>query len=1028
MKDFFRFFVERSLLANLITLLIILLGASTLLTIKRDNFPTVEFGELLITTQYPGASPEDVELSVTNEIEKEIKEVSGIKRSQSWSMENASIIHIVIDPDEKDTDKVVRDIREAVARVTALPDEVTESPLVEELGTSIFPMIEIGITGDAPYTQLREVARDFRKKLENQTGVSRVEEFGYLAREIKVAVSPGSLRRWRVSLNEIIAAIQNRNIRASGGSFESYTSEKNIVTLAQFRDPMEVNDVIVKTTFDGPLIKISDMAIVTDGFETETIRSRIDGHAAISFVAFKAESADIIRTVEDIKAFVEEERTYLPEGVDILISDDRSTYVKNRFSIVATNGLIGLGLVLIVLSVFLNFRVAFWAAIGIPVTLFGVIFLLPLFDGFLDSITMTAMVLVIGIIVDDAIIISENIYQRAEQGLSPIDAAVEGIAEVFKPVLTTILTTLVVFSPLFFMPGMLGKFVYVLPLVMVLALLISLVESTLALPAHLAAGLRRHPAPKVGGQPGRFSRLREWYAARLGFLLRLRYLLVLVFAGVLAGTLFYAKANMDFVLFPSSTADRLSISIETPSGTSLQATSDMTEQIEALIAGLGERELDSIITRIGTFDDFGSSERENNATIEVALTPFAHRDRTADEIVEGLRAATDELSGFQRISYEIDSGGPPVGRPIALRVVGNNNAERTALADEIYAFLQSLDGTKDIDRDDKEGKAQVEIKPDYEKLARIGISVADVARNVRIAYDGEVVGTVRYGDDDVDFRVIFQDEVRQDPEYLKELMLPNTQGNLTALGLVAGFVDAPGPANVNHYKGDRSITITGDVDQEVTTPLLVSEAVLDRFNVSRDYPGLQLIVGGEAQESAESLTELIIIMGIAILGVYFLLVLLFNSLWQPFMVMVAIPFGFMGVVVGFAVHDVPLSFLAVTGIIGLAGVVVNDSLVLVNHINTLREKMPSKSMLEIVAKGTSNRLRAVLLTTISTVAGLMPLAYGIGGADPYMGPMALALGWGLLFAAPLTLLLLPCLYLISEDIGRLFQSGQDRRA
>lgn len=1028
MKNFFRFFIERPLLAHLITTLIILLGASTLLTIKRDNFPSVEFGEILIMTQYPGASPEDVELSVTNEIEKEIKEVTGIKRYQSWSMENVSTIHVVIDPDEKDQDKIVREIREAVARVTDLPEGVTESPLVEELGTSIFSMIEIGITGDLPYVQLREVARNFRKKLENRAGVSRVEEFGYLAREIKIAVSPESLRHWRVSLNEIIAAIQNRNVRSSGGSFESYTSEKNIVTLAQFRDPMEVNEVIVKTTFDGPLIKISDMAIVSDGFETEKLRSRIDGHAAISFVVYKNENADIIRTVEAIRAFVDEERAYLPKGVKILVSDDRSTYVQNRFSIVATNGMIGLALVLIVLSIFLSFRIAFWTAIGIPVTLFGVIFLLPMFGGFLDSITMTAMVLVIGIIVDDAIIISESIYQRAEQGLSATEAAVEGIAEVYKPVVTTILTTLVVFSPLFFMPGMLGKFVYVIPLVIVLALLISLVESTLALPAHLAAGLRRRPVSGGSGKLGRFARLRDWYAARLKFLLRLRYLLVLLFAGVLTGALVYAETHMNFVLFPSSTADRFTIEIETPSGTSLQATSDLTEQIEALVAGLGERELDSTITRIGTFDNFGSSERENNAAVMVALTPFANRDRTADEIVEGLRAETDRLEGFERINYIIDSGGPPVGRPIMLRIVGSDDVRRTELADEIYTFVQSLDGTKDVDRDDKEGKAQVEIIPDYEKLARIGISVADVARNVRIAYDGEVVGTVRYGDEDVDFRVIFQDEVRQDPEYLKELMLPNKGGNLTRLGLVAGFEDAPGPANINHFRGDRSIVITGDVDQKVTTPLLVSEAVRKKFNVSRDYPGLQLIVGGEAQESEESMNDLFVIMGIAVLGVYFLLVLLFDSLWQPFMVMIAIPFGLLGVVIGFAVHSVPLSFLAMTGIIGLAGVVVNDSLVLVNHVNKLREQFPDRPTAELVAKGTSNRLRAVLLTTISTVVGLMPLAYGIGGADPYMGPMALALGWGLLFATPLTLLLLPCLYLIGEDIGRLLQPGKEQRA
>ena len=1028
MKSFFRFFAERPLLAYLISLLIIMLGASTLLTIKRDSFPSVEFGEMLITTQYPGASPEDVELKVTNEIEKELREVTGIKRYQSWSMENVSIVHVVIDADEKDQDKVIRDVREAVSRVTDLPAEVTESPLVTELGTSIFPMIEIGITGEVPYAELREISRNFQKKLESFQGVSRVERFGYLAREIKVAVSPESLKHWRVSLSEIIAAVEKRNVRASGGSFESYTSEKNIVTLAQFRDPLEVQDVIVKTSFDGPLIKIKDMAIVTDAFEREKLRSRVDGHSAISFVAYKTESADIIRTVEDIRAFIEEQSAYLPQGVEILISDDRSTYVRNRLSIVSTNGLIGLVLVLIVLTAFLNFRIAFWVALGIPITVLGVIFMLPLFGSFLDSVTMTAMVLVIGIIVDDAIIISENIYQRYERGLSAVDAAVEGIAEVFQPVLTTILTTIVVFAPLFFMPGMLGKFVYVIPLVIVLALLISLAESTLALPAHLAVGLGKKSGPKSGKKRAIFDRLRTWYEARLHHLLRLRYVLTLAFVAVLAGSVFYAKTYMDFVLFPTSSADRFVILIETPSGTSLQATSDVTAHIEQMVSDLDDSELDSYITRVGTFGAIGSSERENNAAIYVALTPFANRDRTANVIIEQLRAQTDTLEGFEKISFEIDAGGPPVGRPIMLRVVGSDDQLRKTLADDIYAYLQTLEGAKDLDRDDKEGKQQVEIKPNYEMLARIGTSVADIAQNVRIAYDGEVVGTVRYGDEDVDFRVIFQEDVRQDPEYLKLLPLPNKRGELTPLGVVADFEDAPGPANIVHYKGERAITITGDVDQDLTTAIKVAEAVQERFDVNRDYPGLRLIVGGEAQESEESLRELFIIMGVSIIGIYFLLVLLFNSIWQPFMAMIAIPFGFIGVIAGFAIHNETLGFLAMTGVIGLAGVVVNDSLVLVNHINMLRDKFADKSMVEIVSLGTSNRMRAVLLTSITTIVGLMPLAYGIGGADTYMGPMALALGWGLLFATPLTLLLVPCLYLIGDDIKRGFARFSNRMA
>ncbi len=598
-----------------------------------------------------------------------------------------------------------------------------------------------------------------------------------------------------------------------------------------------------------------------------------------------------------------------------------------------------------------------------------------------------------------------------------MEAAVEGVNSVFKPVMTTILTTFIAFAPLFFMPGTLGKFVYVIPLVISLALLVSLMESTLALPAHITGGLKKH---KHGGEQARnkvFESLRHYYRLAINAMLKFKYAMVFLFLFVLGSCVFYAVNYMDFVLFPSSTADRFVVLIETPTGSSLQATSDKTRQVEEIISDLGTDELDSYMARIGTFGDIGSSERENNAAILVALTPFASRDRTADDIIAEMREKVNKLEGFSRIRFMVDAGGPPVGRPIMLRVVGGSDATRKVLADDIYTFLETIEGTKDIDRDDKEGKQQVELKLKYDQLARIGVSVADVAQNVRIAYDGEVVTNVRYGDEDVDFRVIFEESVRKEPEYLMRLAIRNKGGHLTPLRQLASVTTGPGPSNFYHFGGDRAIRVSGDIDKNVTTPIKVSNTVLARFDVNRDYPGTRLIVGGEAEESEKSLNELFIILGIAALGIYFLLVLLFNSVLLPIFVMMAVPFGIVGVIIGFAIHDAALGFLAMTGIIGLAGVVVNDSLVLVNHVNELRRSNPEWTTKAVVVQGATDRLRAILLTTVSTVAGLMPLAYGIGGSDPYMSPMALALGWGLLFATPLTLVLIPCLYLISDDIG-----------
>jgi multidrug efflux pump subunit AcrB len=1017
MKRFFQFFAERHLLAILVTLMIFLLGLNTFRTIRRDMFPEVDFGEMFVNTRYPGASPEDVELNVTNKIEEELKEVTGIKTMTSVSMENISFVDIIIDPNAKDQEKVKTEVRDAVDRVTDLPAEVEDAPLVTELKTTIFPVIEVGIAGDLPYAELRDIAKALEKKLVNVPGVSSVTKLGYLAREIKIEVSPSAMRRYQVPLWEIISAIQARNIRSTGGSFESYTSEKNLVTLAQFDNPMEVGEVIVRSSFEGPLVRVKDLAIVEDGFEDPRVLSRMNGRAAISFLVNKKETADAIRTVDAVKSLLDDERKRLPEGVDILITDDFSRYVRNRFHVVQNNGLIGLAFVLIVLGVFLNFRVALWVAMGIPVALLGTIFLLPVFGAYLDSIALAAMIMVIGIIVDDAIIIAENIQKYREQGMSPLKSAVEGITEVYGPVLTTILTTFIAFAPLFLMTGLMGKFVLVIPLVISLALFISLIEATIALPSHLILGLPGTGcAPGKAGSRGWFIRLKGPFRRFIYRILKIRYLVVLLAVAALSVSLWYAVNYMSFSLFPSQMADEFSIFVDLPSGSSLDATSKKIEEIEALVAALPDDELDSYSTRIGRKEGwYQVGENENWAAVGVNLTPFSERKRDADQIVEELRAETDALEGFDEIVYYIDAGGPPVGRAVTIRVVGADDAMRARLADSVVAYMTLLGTIKDIERNDKLGKDQVEIKIDYNKLSQLGLTVANVAQNVRIAYDGEVVTRVRYGDEDVDFRVLLQERARTGTKYLNDLLIPNQRGRLIPLGETAWFETGPGPSNYYHFDGDRAITITADIVKGETTSLEANEAVLGHFDLDHDWPGMRFEVGGEAEETAESMASLVRAFVLALVGIYFILILLFNKLTQPLMVMTAIPFGIAGVIFAFALHGEELGFVAIMGIIGLGGVVVNDSLVLVNHINRLQKDNPGKSIKEVVAQGSADRLRAVVLTTLTTVGGVLPLAYGFN--DAYMAPMCLALAYGLMFSTPITLILVPSLYVIRHDVG-----------
>lgn len=1026
MKVFFEFFIKRHLLANLMTIMILLLGLFSLYRINLSELPKIDIGEVVISTFYPGASPEDVELNVTNKLEDELKGIVGIKQMTSASLENNSIIDIEIDIDAADEEKVKTEIREAVSRVSDLPSEVTETPRITEVKTSLFPIIEVGMTSETlPYAELREYARQFEKKLKNLPGVASINRYGYRAREVKVEVLPDNMMKYKIPMREIISAIEARNVRASGGSLESYTSERNVVTLAQFRDPLEVGDVIVSSNQTGTFVRVKDLAIIRDEFEDERVIPRMNGRKAIAFLVTKNENADVVKTVDAVKALVEKEQARLPEAIEFLYTNDASINVRTKFDIVQKNGLMGLAFVFIVLWLFFNIRTSFWVAMGIPVSLLGVLIFLPFFDVNLDSITLTAMVLVLGIIVDDAIVVTENIFRRREMGDNPLEATVNGIHEVYKPVLTTITTTFLAFLPMFLIGGVMGRFVFVIPLTITLALSMSLLESFTILPAHIMPGLqssKKRPCCRTWFMP-----IRNGFERLSSRLLTLRYLWIALAVAVFLGSLVYARTSLRFLFSDTRGSNAFTVNIELPKGMSLQATADKMREVEAIIESLSKDEVEAYTMLIGASTGLVSRESEHVATLSVNLTPYGSvRKRTADEIVEEVRPRITGVEGVESAVFSVSAGGPPTGKPVTVRVIGADDMLRTQLADDIFTFLGTLDGVRDIDRDDKLGKDEVALQLNYERLSRYGLTVADIASNVRIAYDGQVVTSVRYGAEDVDFRVILEKSYRQKLDYLKQLRFPNQNGELIALDEVAELTIGPGPAVFYHYDGERAITVDASVLRYKTTPLEVTNAIKNRFNTDQDYPGIVLSFGGEAQETQNSLIELALTFIIAALGIYFLLVLLFNSLVQPLLVILSVPFGVSGVIFAFGLHDRPLSFLAAIGVIGMAGVVVNDSLVLVDHLNQLtrRGSLSRLKMKALIASGAADRLRPVLLTTLTTVAGLLPLAYGIGGEDTAMGPMAFALGYGLLFATPLTLVLLPSLYMIGYDLKNAFRKAK----
>ncbi len=1015
MKALFFFFANRNKVATLFTISMLLLGVYAITSIQREDLPQADLSTMVIKTRYAGAAPEDVEINVTNKIEDELKSVSGIDTIQSYSMENLSTIEVQIDADISDQKTVKDEIRQAVNRVTDLPDELDSLPAVTEVKSTLRPIVEIGLTGDIPYREMRAIAKRLEKKINQLPGVAQVRKYGYRAREVLINLDPNKLDAYQLSVGVILDAIRARNIQATAGSFESYTNERNLVTLSQFKNPLAVKDVIVRSVFDGESVRIRDLAVIEDSFEQPVTLTHLNGQAAISLLVQKQDNADIIRTVNIVKSAMQAEMQYLPAGVNLIITGDESLAVDARIGVVAKNGITGLILVLIVLSLFLNFKTALWVGIGIPVTLLGVVFLLPVFDQTLNSLALAGMILVLGIVVDDAIIVAENIHRHKEMGKSGIEAAVDGLQEVFVPVLTTMCTTVLAFSPLFFMDGLIGKFIFVIPLVVCLALFISLLEVSIALPAHIIDDKK-----VVSQQGGVFRRVRQGYLWLISKLLRWRYVVIGCFIVLTTVTVMTVKDDLMLIMFPAESARIIKVAAEFPSNTSLQASSDKIKGVEQLVASLAKEELESFTTRVGLQSDFPEVEQTNIAELTINLTPFSKRTRTAEQITTELNNKSKKLKGFNSLVFTVVGDGPSTGEPILLRVVGTDDTKRAAVAADLIETLSAIAGVKDIERDDKAGKSQTAINIDYEKLAARKITVSDVAATLRVVFDGEVATTIRYGDEDMDFRVIYNKQARDSYDDLSLITIANSDGRLIPFTDIASFEQSPSPANFYHYDYDRAITISAGVDKTVTTAVnAIAQAQASIDSLQHKWPEIRVEVGGESEQLSDSMVDLFKIFLLAAVGIYFLLVLLFNSWGQPLLILVAVPFSLFGVILTFYWHSMALSFLAMLGSVGLAGVVVNDSLVMVEHLNQLIKQNEQDSVIALVAEGATNRLRAIILTTLTTVAGVMPLAYGLGGTDPMLAPMALALGWGLLFATVLTLVLLPCLYMIGKDLAKI---------
>ena len=964
---------------------------------------------------------QEIEKLLTVPIEKELKGVDGIDEMSSVSMDNVSNILIEISQDVKDKDKVINNIRQAVDRVDDLPAEA-EEPVVTEITSGEIPVLEVALSGDLPEAELQTHVENLEDILEDVPGVSSVSRRGFRDKEIWVEVDPVKMRDLHVSIEEVMSALKRRNISIPGGKMRG-KKEFSIRTTGEFYEKEEIENVIIRANDLGNWLRIKDTGKVTFGFEEENIINKSYGTRSINLTVIKRASGDAVKIAKKVKEEAARFIEHTDSRLQVSYINDISFYINRRLGVLRQNGIIGLFLVLCVLMIFLDHRIALLTAMGIPIAFSIVLSVMGMTGLSVNLITMFGLIVVLGMLVDDGIIVAENCSRYLETGLNPRQAAITGTQEVVKPVTVTIITTVAAFSPLLFIEGMLGKFIWGIPLVVMIALSASLFEALVILPSHFADFVK---VKKQGGFKSRkqlpwFKALISGYTVLVNKALFRRYWVV---GGTILMLLFtfFIGSKMPFILFGSQEIRQFYIRAETTVGTNLYETEKLLRQIESKVARLPKSQVEAYTTQIGStgsswmFDPYGSSG-SHVAQITVYLISSAQEQTSVNATIERLRSEIKDIKGFTKIYFEKEKSGPPAGKAVAVKIRGENFAVIEEISAKISYFLQNLEGVSDISSDYEKGRGEIRLIVDQDQARRSGISVSEIASTVRYVFKGGLATSIKPTkvEEEIDVLVRFPESYRNSKDTFSEIFVPNKAGNLIPLNKVARQEERLALAAIRHLDGKRVITIRADVDNKKITSLEANKLLAKEFkNIKDDYPGYTIEFGGEQKENIKSGKSFVRAFSLAFFLIFMILAANFNSLIQPVIVMLAIPFGLIGVIWSFFVHQLPISFFMMIGIVGLNGIVVNDSIVLVEFINNLRRKGVGRR--ESIIKGGQLRLRPVLLTTITTALGLAPTAYGIWGGDPFLRPMALAIVWGIIGATMLTLVVIPCVYAIVDDI------------
>lgn len=1027
------FFVNRHLLTNMVFITVILGGLFAWQEIKKEERPDITYDRVRVSATYPGATAEEVEHFVTRELEEELKAVDGVYRLYSSVSRGTTTVTVELEKDYPNKNEAITEIRNA-ALATELPPEVRDKPSIRVFKSSKKAIIDVALIHTQSHLltnkqrdELQRYATTLELQLTNLPEVNSINRSGYLQEELQINVDPQKLVRYQIPLSQVIKEVSSNHIRQPAGHIQ-VKDEPNVTINAQLDSVEKLNKLYIQAGFKGKAIDLNSIAEVRSDYRREKQIIKVNGRESIMFNVVKNGSYGILESLEAVQKLIDEfsANNLRHSDIQLVILDDESYEVRNRLSIIATNGGIGFSLILLTLFLFLNKRAGIWVAMGIPFTVCLTLICALMMDYTINNITLAAVIIVMGIVVDDAIVVAENVGRFRARGFSSEQAAIQGTAQVFMPVVASVVTTCVAFIPLFYFSGHFGSFVSFIPTIVFLMLFASLMESLVILPGHLhiqVPRLLKNKTKEPEIKPHWFDQIEARYGNLLIRLIKYKYIIFVVFAALLSSSLMIANNTMQFVLFPHEETREIVLIGTADKKADRFDTAMISKEIENLIEPYIGKEVVGFRTEIAR-SRRGGVAKENRFRMIIEIVPKEERKLSADELVKLWKPLTENIKGLKKLIIQKSRWGQSSGSAVEVLILENNDALRNQAAKLLFDAMQKHPHLTNAEIDEPLSLPEYKVDIQRDKVKRLGISPLDIATTFRASLEGEILYELPNENEHIDVRLSVIDSAKKDIESILKIPVENRSNYLAPLGDLVTINKTIVPTSITRRDTRRATTVYADLKEESEkTPLQIAEDLESSvfINIVSQQPTTSLNFDGEVADTRVSKNDLRNAVILVIILIFGILVMLFNSISRPLIIMLAIPFGMVGVIYAFWLHGQNLfGFFAAIGSLGMAGVVINDAIIMLTKLEQEYDQHNTTNINEKIARIAQTRLKAVILTTLTTVAGVLPTAYGIAGYDAMLAEMMMALAWGLLFGSVITLVLVPCLYSLVQDMQQRF--------